>query len=180
MDNIRLVNFKDDRESFYHVLRLELLKVFNVADVQSLPENYGISKEWSLLRMIIDNQLDSYQLIYENNKFWSGSGGILRDFDGSRIYQAGFRAFADAKSLYAGIGCKSYSHEYNTKLQIERAKELGCESLVLSFNIENERLFEITYKYHLKKVFGKDIFVASQEPVMFNGVPQWLLTMSLK
>lgn len=180
MDNIRLLNFKDNVDSFYHILRLELLKVFNVTDVQSLPENYGIAKEWSLLRMIIDNKLDSYQMIYVNDEFWSGSGGIIRDYNNALVYQAGFRAFADAKSLYAGIGCKSYSHEYNTKLQIERAKELGCESLVLSFNTENERLFEITHKYHLKKVFGKDVFIASQEPAMFNGVPQWLLTMYLK
>ena len=181
MDNIRLLTLTDEnRDLFVKTLEIELIKAFGVNSVADLPENYSDRERWSLIRMIREKRIDSYQLIYVNDQFWSGSGGLVRQFNGPLVYQGGFRAFADAKSINVGIGCKSYSHEYNTKFQIERAKELGCVSLVLSFNDSNKRLFEVTQRYHLKKVFGKNAFIATDTPVLFNGVEQWLLTMSLK
>lgn len=181
MDNIRLLRLENsNKELFSNTLKEELFKIFNVSDIKDLPENYNNSTPWSLLKMIDENLLDSYQLIYIDNQFWVGSGGIVREFNNEKVYQAGFRAFSNTRSISTGIGSRSYSHEYNTKYQIERAKILGCSSVILSFNEHNKRLFEITDKFHLKKIFGKDIFTASQEPIIFNGVPQWLLTMSLK
>jgi hypothetical protein len=180
MDNLKIYRLgTDNRREFIQQLETELCFTFGV-NIKDLPENYGYKQTWSLLNMIIAGTIDSYQLIYVNDKFWSGSGGMLREFNLSRIYQAAFRAFANAKAINTGLGCKSYSHEFNTRYQIERAKLLNCDSVIISFNKDKERLFTATGRYHLSKVFGKDAFIPSEAPVRFNGVEQWLLTMSLK
>jgi hypothetical protein len=181
MDSIKLLNLENtNKDDFLSILTNELLAKFKCTDIDDLPENYGYAKEWSLLTLIRDNKIDSYQLIFVNGDFWAGSGGMIRTYDNKKIYQSGFRAFSNATNLNRAIGMKSYSHIYNTKQQIELATKHNCESIILSFNTYNERLFKITRDYHLPKVFGKDSFKGSDTAVEFYGVKQWLLTMSLK
>jgi len=175
MDKFFLLNLeKADNTIFLPILKEELNLKFN----NNIDDNYSDTHPWSLLNLIQQDKIDCYQLIYVNNILWSGSGGIIRSYDDEKIYQAGFRAFSNASG--PGLGSKSYSHEFNTKYQIERAKKTGCCKVVLSFNLYNEKLFRVTRDYHLPKVFGKDVWLASNEPIIFNGVEQWLLTMSLE
>lgn len=178
--NIRLANLENfSKKEFLQLLEKELINCFNTA-INNLPENYGLQKPWSLLNLIDSNLIDSYQLIYVNDRFWAGSGGIVRECLGESIYQGGFRGFATSKKISNGIGSYSLTHEYNTKQQIERAKYLNCTKFILSFNDHNEKLYKIHRDYHLPKIFGKNVFEDSIEQVKFNGVNQWLLTMSLK
>jgi hypothetical protein len=175
MDKIFLLNLeKTSKTTFLSILKDELNLKFN----NNIDDNYSDTKPWSLLNLIHDDKIDCYQLIYVNNIFWSGSGGMIRMYNDKQIYQAGLRAFSNAH--VKGLGIKSYSHEYSTKYQIERAKKAKCHEVVLSFNLHNERLFKITRDYHLPKIFGKEVWKAGNEPVIFNGVEQWLLTMSLE
>ena len=179
MDSIKLLNLENtNKDDFLSILTNELLAKFKCTDIDDLPENYGYAKEWSLLSLIRDNKIDSYQLIFVNGNFWVGSGGMIRTYDDKKIYQSGFRAFSNA--TVNGLGSKSHSHEYNTKYQIERAKKAQCHEVILSFNLYNEKLFRITRDYHLPKIFDKNAWQASNEPNKFNGVSQWLLTMSLQ
>jgi hypothetical protein len=181
MAEIKLLTLGDDnREFFYGVLKTELFNIFDVTSIEDLPENYGESEKWSLLNMITNDEIDSYQLIYVDGQFWSGSGGMIREVNNGRVYQGGCRAFSKTRSVNPGIGSKSYTHEYNTLYQLNRAKELQCDSFVLTFNIYNKKLFDITRKFHLAKVFGKDKFIASDDVVVFNGVEQWILAMLLR
>lgn len=165
-------------EFFMPIIEDELAKIFR-CDINNLPENYGRKTNWSLLNLIELNQLDMYQLIYVDDKFWVGSGGIIRNFQDESIYQGGFRGFSSTRSASSGMGSYSYVHKFNTTQQIERAKYYGCKKFILSFNTHNERLYKITRDYHLPKVFGKNAFVDSHDQIEFNGVNQWLLTMYL-
>jgi len=180
MNDVRLLTLsKENKDSFLSILEKELCDTFEV-DLEYLPENYGRKHDWSLINSILNDKLDSYQLIYVDDKIWAGSGGMIRDYHDCMIYQAGFRMFSKTRTVHTGLGSKSYIHQYNTKYQIERAKILGCSSVILSFNEYNKQLFDITTKYHLPKIFGKDAFTPTDEPVIFNGTKQWLLTMLLK
>jgi hypothetical protein len=177
MDKIFLLNLeKTSKLKFLSILKDELNFKFN----NNIDSNYSDTEAWSLLNLIQEDKIDCYQLIYVNNLLWVGSGGMIRMHNDKKIYQAGFRAFSNASMYNNAIGIKSYSHEYNTKYQISRAINAGCEDIVLSFNLHNEKLFRITRDYHLPKVFGEDVWKSSNEPIKFNGVEQWLLTMSLK
>lgn len=177
MDNISLLNLEDtDKIKFLSILTNELNLKFN----NNIDVNYSNELPWSLLNLIQEDKIDCYQLIYVNNCLWSGSGGMIRFFNNKKVYQAGFRGFSNATLYNKSIGIKSYTHEFNTKYQIDRAKKTGCQEIILSFNLHNEKLFKITRDYHLPKVFGKDVWKASNEPIIFNEVPQWLLTMSLE
>lgn len=181
MDSITLLNLENtNKDDFLSILTNALLAKFKCTDTDDLPENYGYAKDWSLLSLIRDNKIDSYQLIFVNGDFWAGSGGMIRTYDDKKIYQAGFRSVSNATNLNRSIGMKSYLHIYNTKQQIELARKHNCKSIILSFNTYNEGLFKITKDYHIPKVFGRDSFKESDTAVEFYGVKQWLLTMSLE
>lgn len=173
IETIRLT--KDNRFDFLNILEKELNEVFK----EEIPENYGRKYPWSLISLIENNLIDSYQLIYVDKKFWGGSGGRIINWDNKKVYQAGCRGFAKTRSIQIGLGASSLMHVYNTTHQIERAKINRCSSVILSFNDHNKKLFEITYKYHLPKIFGKNTFIALPEKTMLNGVEQWILIMSL-
>jgi hypothetical protein len=180
MDKITLINLENtDRQVFLEILKRELKSVLG----DDLPENYGDSVNWGLIKLVEDNMIDSYQLIYVDDIFWAGSGGMIRYVDGQMIYQAGFRGFSnsntDMRLFKSHIGCKSYVHKYNTKYQLERARMIGCHKMIMSFNEYNSRLFRITKDYHLPKVFRKEAFQVSEKMINFNGVPQWLITFEL-
>ena len=177
MDRIFLLNLeKIDKTKFLSILKDEIELTFK----GKVEENYTDKREWSLIPLIEKNKIDSYQLIYINDQFWSGSGGMIREWRDKKIYQAGFRGFSNMSSFKRGLGSQSYTHKYNTTYQVKRAKESGCDEIILSFNLHNEKLFRVTRDYHLPKVFGKDVWQDGIEPVEFNGVLQWLLMMSLK
>lgn len=180
MDKITLINLENtDYQVFLETLKRELKSVLG----DDLPENYGDKVDWGLIKLVEDNLIDSYQLIYVNDMFWAGSGGIIRYIDDQIIYQAGFRTFSnsnmDMRLFKSHIGCKSYGHKYNTKYQMERARMLGCHKMIISFNEHNTRLFKITRDYHLPKAFKDRPFKASEEMIVFNNVPQWLITFEL-
>ena len=165
----------ENKSEFIEKLKQALCEKFG----EVLPENYGTLHPWSLLSLLRDDAIDTYQLLYVNEKFWTATGGIAREFNGNKVYQAVFRGFSDADNRHKGLGVKSYTHLHNTKYQIERAKEVGCHSVIISFNDYNYRLFELTKKYMLPKALPEYTFTASSKPIMFNGVEQWLLTLAL-
>lgn len=176
MDKVEMITLtKENKSEFVEKLKLALTEKFG----NELPENYGTTHPWSLLNLINDDMLDTYQLLYVNDKFWTATGGIIREFEDNKVYQAVFRGFSYADHRHKGLGVKSYTHAYNTKFQIERARELNCHSVIISFNDYNYKLFELNQRYLLPKAFPNHTFVASTEPITFNGVKQWLLTMKL-
>jgi len=178
MDKIEMLTLDyENKEEFLTKLKIALCNKFSNMD--NLPENYGYSKPWSLLNLIENNSLDTYQLLYVNDKFWTATGGIVREFDGNKVYQAVFRGFSNADNRRKGLGVKSYTHMYNTRYQIERAKLLHCDSVIISFNDYNNQLFELTKKYMLPKALPEYKFTASDKPILFNGVAQQLLTLKL-
>lgn len=186
-DQVELLTLSNDNKpAFLKSLREELYRKFGTDNDESLPENYANSKPWSLLSMIENNLLDTYQLVYVEKVFWGASGGIVRPTpEDIKIYQAGFRTFTHALPIYKGLGMKPYVTALCIRHQIERARELDCDKIVLSFNSQNRRLFELVSKYHHQRSFlgvaelMRD-FVPRSEPMMFNGVLQWLLEMTLK
>ena len=176
MDKIEMITLtKENKSEFIDKLKRALYEKFG----EVLPENYGTVHPWSLLSLIKDDVIDTYQLIYVNDKFWTATGGMIREFLGNKVYQAVFRGFSVADNRHKGLGVKSYTHMYNTAYQIERAKELNCHSVIISFNDYNYKLFELNQRYLLPRAFPNHTFIASTTPVMFNGVEQWLLTMKL-
>jgi hypothetical protein len=179
MDKIDMLSLTEENKYFFlNQLKKELSSRFGTV-IEDLPELYGYEKPWSLLSLIESGSIDTYQLLYVNDKIWTGSGGMIRELNGEKVYQAGFRGFSCASNTNLGLGIKTFLHDNSTKFQIERAKMNGCKSVILSFNDYNEKLFKITQRYILPKSFPKDTFIPSTEPVMFNGVAQWLLIMKL-
>jgi hypothetical protein len=181
MDKINvLVLSADNKSKFTKKLIKGLTEYFNT-DIDNLPENYGYKHPWSLLSLLRDDKLDIYTLVYVNGKLWGGSGGIVRCVDNKKIYQGGFRWFSNAENLVKGLGCmKAYTHTHTMTEQFKRAREQKCNQYILSFNDYNQRLYEISRKYHLKKAFPDTVFVPSNGLVMFNGVLQQLLTVELQ
>ena len=176
MDKVVMTTLtKENKSEFSDMLKLALIDKFG----DNIPENYGTSRPWSLLSLVRDDALDTYQILYVNDKFWTATGGIVREFRGNKVYQAVFRGFSNADKRHKGLGIKSYTHIHNTKFQIERAKALGCYSVIISFNDYNYKLFDLTKKYMLPRALPEYTFTASTEPIMFNGVQQWLLTLEL-
>lgn len=175
----------ENKIEFIKNLTAVLFQKFEVSDVSDLPENYSNAKPWSLLRMLAEDALDIYQILFVNGQVWGACGGILRA-DGDRvIYQAGFRTISVShKFVRKGLGTTPYLNRYCISQQIQRAKDMGCSKVIISFNDHNRRLFDLVQKYHNKKKFKDNDkimsgFVATDKPVMFNGVPQWLLEMNL-
>lgn len=187
-DKIEVITLESlNKTYFLKKLRYELYSKFEVQQDEDLPENFSNSKEWSLLKMIEEHFLDTYQLVYVNDKFWGSSGGIVRHLaNNQKVYQAGFRTLSRShENGYRGLGTKPYISALCVKFQIERAKNLNCDKVILSFNEHNKRLFNLVSRYHHKRSFlGVDQlmkdFIPSSEPVLFNGVFQWLLEMNLK
>jgi hypothetical protein len=174
----------DYRNKQEYIKRLveELCTRFN-CPVEELPDNYGYKYEWSLLSLIKNELLDTYNILYYNNQFWSGSGGIIRIHNNKKYYQCLFRLFSNATNLNNGLGMSSHTFKYSLPLQVERAKILECDYAVITFNHKPghySKLKKIVRDYHLPKVFGKNAFVDNTFTEIFNGVEQWLLTMSLK
>jgi hypothetical protein len=176
MDDIFLLTLSNDNKD--HFLD-ELISALHECFGDDIPENYGDLHNWSLLNLIKNNKIDTYQLLYMNDKVWTGTGGMIREFNGERVYQAAFRGFSCANTSNKGLGVKTPTFVYCLNHQIQRATLNKCTSIVLSFNDYNKRLFEITKKYTLPKTFKPGIWQASDKPIMFNGVEQWLLTMKL-
>lgn len=176
MDNITLETLSlDNKKDFLINLKKALQECFGT----EVPENYSNVYPWSLQSLIENDNIDTYQLLYMNGKFWTGTGGMVREFDGEKVYQAAFRGFSCAKLSNKGLGIKTPTFVYCLNHQIERAKINNCVSVVLSFNDYNKRLFEVTKNYTLPKTFAIGVWEASDKPVPFNGVDQWLLTMRI-
>jgi len=176
MDNIHLLTLsKDNKNYFLDKLVPALHECFG--DI--IPENYSDIYDWSLLNLVKNEQIDTYQLLYLDDKIWTGTGGMIRELNNERVYQAAFRGFSCAKSINKGLGVKTPTFVYCLTHQIERAKLNKCSGIVLSFNDYNKRLFEITKNYTLPKTFKPGTWIASDKPIMFNGVEQWMLTMKL-
>jgi hypothetical protein len=177
MDKIEVKTLSEANKSdFINELVVNLTGYFD-ADVNNLPTNYGNKLPWSLISLIASGEIDTYQMLYVNDQFWGASGGMVREFNGKKIYQGGFRWFSNAEKITQGLGCmKAYSHTHKIGHQFDRAKLNGCSELILSFNDYNYRLFEISRRYHLRKAFPDRSFIPSATTIMFNGTPQWLLT----
>jgi hypothetical protein len=179
-DVVEVVNLsKENKDIFLERLTYCLLDYFK-CEYTDLPDNYGDKNPWSLINLIKNDDLDSYTMVFVNDFFWGGSGGILRDFNGEKIYQGGFRWFSNAENAARGLGSvKSYNHIHSIGHQLERAKINGCTKYIISFNDYRYRYMLISKNYHFKKVFPDIDFKPSSEMIMFNNVPQWLLTVDL-
>lgn len=176
MENVSLLTLtRENKESFIETLSEALILKFG----NTIPVNYGESVEWGLIKLIKDDVIDTYQLLFLNDKFWTGTGGIVRDYNGEKVYQAAFRGFSCAGMQNTGLGVKTPTFDYCLSHQIDRARVNQCSKIILSFNTHNKRLYNITKNYTLPKTFDMGIWQESDSPVIFNGVEQWLLTMNL-
>lgn len=175
MDNIKLVHYLDsDRETFIRIVESALRDVWG----ENLHENYSRDNHWGLLTLLDHGKLDSYTLLYVNDVLLGGSGGRIRNWQNNTVYQAGFRGFSRGL-LKNSLGATHYMYSHNLAYQISRAKENKCNSIVLSFNSYNERLYRVVKDYHLPKVYGKNAWKDYEKPLIFNGVEQWILQMFL-
>lgn len=176
MEKIKLVTLSsENKNEFLEELKAALYTKFG----DDIPENYGHAHDWSLMNLILSDEIDTYQLLFVDDKFWTGTGGIVRNFNDAKVYQAAFRGFSMAGKINTGLGVKTPTFVHCLGYQIERARINNCSSVVLSFNDHNKRLFEVTRKYTLPKSFPAGVWLASDKPVLFNGVDQWLITMKL-
>lgn len=180
MDKIDILSLTDENKYFFvDVLKKELCDRFGTS-VEELPELYGYSKDWSLLNLIENGSIDAYQLLYVNDKIWTGSGGMIREFQGEKVYQSGFRAFSVQEHRHTGLGVNAYMHENSSTLQIDRAKKTGCTKVIWSFDPHNYRLFKVNCKYLIPKAFPNYKFIIHDEPVEFNYSTQHLIILDLK
>ena len=160
-------------------LHKALLKSFSVSRLEDLPENYGNSKNWSLLNIL--DLLDSYTLLYVDDNFWSGSGGrILED----NSYQACVRMFTNFNNLSEGLTRPAHTMNYTLPYQIERAKLAGCPRVVLTFNEYRFELFKAMSRYIISEKRNKvssmvKEFKPLSEPEIINNVNQWVTELKL-
>jgi hypothetical protein len=179
MDKIDLLSLTDENKYFFvETLKKELCERF-VTSVEELPELYGYTKPWSLLNLVETGSIDSYHLLYVNDKIWTGSGGMIREFSGEQVYQSGFRAFSVQEHRHTGLGVNAYMHQHSSTLHITKAKEIGCTKVIWSFDSHNYRLFQVNHKYLIPKAFPKYKFTIHDEPVEFNNSPQHLIILDL-
>ena len=169
---------EENKYFFLDQLKNELCNRFETT-VEELPELYGYAKSWSLLSLVESNNIDTYQLLYVNDKIWTGSGGMIREFQGEKIYQSGFRAFSVQEHRHTGLGVNAYMHQYSSTYQITRAKQFGCTSVIWSFDPHNYRLFQVNWKYLIPKAFPNFKFTIHEELVEFNNSPQHLIILDL-
>ena len=169
MDNIDILTLTEENKYFFvDVLKKELCARFDTS-VEELPELYGYATPWSLLSLVESGNIDTYQLLYVNNKIWTGSGGMIREFQGEKVYQSGFRAFSVQEHRHTGLGVNAYMHQYSSTYQIARAKVTGCTSVIWSFDPHNYRLFQVNHKYLIPKAFPKFKFIVHDELIEFNN-----------
>ena len=181
MDSVNALTLSSENKIEFVDKLIQGLVEFFETDVDSLPDNYGYKHPWSLLSLIKDDKLDTYTLVYVNDRVWGGSGGMVRYIDNKKIYQGGLRWFSNAKNHTKGLGfIRGYTLLYTMPQQFDRAKDLQCDEYILSFNEYNKKFFEVGHKYHLKKAFPNLVFTPSNGMVMFNGVMQYTLTLDLK
>lgn len=177
---IEVIRYSNGRQQqFTELLIGSLTRVFG-CKVDELPENYNKECPWGLLRLLDTKQVADYYLILVDGQVWAGVGGMIRQFEGQQIYQAAFRGFSCARYINTGLGMKSLVHKYVTGTQIDQARSMGCESLIISFNEHNKRLFEITHKYIMPRALPQIEWAISDSSVIFNGVPQWLMAHKLQ
>lgn len=168
----------DNKTDFVKTLESELCIRFN-CNIDELPINYGYDKLCGLLHYIKENMLDTYYMLYLNNKFKSASGGIIRNFRDEKVYQGQWRFF-NTKDISRGLNMNSWSLYILIDKQLSRAKDSGCSKFILSYNMHNKRLHDIHINYQFSKIWGKDHgFYSSVTPVSFNGVDQFLLIKEL-
>lgn len=179
MDKIDMLTLTaENKEWFLEQLTKELCDKFETT-VNNLPELYGYTFTWSLLSLIQSDAIDTYQLLYINDKIWTGSGGMIREFNGDKVYQSALRAFSVQESRHTGLGVNAYMHQYSSTYQIERARMHGCTSVIWSFNDYNSRLFEVNRRYLIPKAFPNYKFTSTTEMVQFNNTPQYLIILNL-
>ena len=179
MDKIDMLTLtEENKEFFVEQLKKELCERFS-CKVEELPELYGYTQPWSLLSLIESGEIDTYQLLYVNDNIWTGSGGIVREYGGERIYQSGFRAFSVQQYRHTGLGVNAYMHQYSSTYQISRAKMHDCSSVIWSFDPHNYKLYKINCKYLIPKAFPNYKFTFCDDPVEFNYSPQHLIILDL-
>lgn len=173
---IKLEKFSEsDPQEFIQKLTDILLKKFNCG-INDLPQNYNNKWRWGLLYLLANRKLDDYYLLYHCDQIWAGAGGRVRYFNEEKIYQAAFRGFSFANEHYKSLGMKNLFHRYITAEQINRAKICQCKKVIISYNEENKKLFEISHKYIIPRSLPNYIWTASTEPTLFNNINQWLIT----
>lgn len=179
MKKYSILSLRDiDKVLFIQKLEKELTYKFQ-STIQNLPINYGYNDKQGLLYYINNDLLDSYFILYVDNKFKSASGGIIRQYNNEKVYQGQWRFF-NTPDIYSGLCKHSYSIDILTNLQIKRARELFCSKFIISYNLHNKRLHDIHYKYQFAKTLNDDHgFFSSGIPQMFNNVPQYLLIKNL-
>lgn len=172
---IEIKKFSESNSSeFINNLSEILAKKFN-CEVQDLPDNYNKKCQWGLLYLLENGSLDDYYLMFRQGRIWAGIGGIIRFYDNQKIYQAAFRGFSCASEQYKSLGMKTLVHKYITAEQIEIARKKSCDKVIMSFNEHNHRLFEITHRYIMPRACPEIKWEISEQPVIFNHVPQWLM-----
>jgi hypothetical protein len=180
MDKIDMLSLTEENKYFFSdTLKKELCERFETT-VEDLPELYGYAKPWSLLSLVDKGEIDTYQLLYVNDKIWTGSGGIIRYYGGEMLYQSGLRAFSVQQHRHTGLGVNAYMHQYSSTYQIERAKMHGCTSVVWSFDPHNYKLYKINRNYLIPKAFPNYKFTYCDEPVEFNNCLQHLIILNLE
>jgi hypothetical protein len=179
MDNLRIVTLSsNNKRDFLTELENALCAKFNT-DRENLPDNYGDKVKWGLLATIQNHEIDTYQLIYNKNKIWTGSGGIIRFINNDKVYQGLFRGFANIDlATRKGLIGSSPTFRYMVPHQIDRAKRNDCSKVIFSYNGYNHKLF-MAHKYLISKELPHLNFTSSPEPIMFNNVPQWILELIL-
>lgn len=168
-----------DKTAYISTLETELIKRWGE---DNIPENYGRTVGWGLLSLLEADAVDDYTLLWVDGQCWSGAGGIIRTHDDGLLYQALFRLFSNATGKWGALGMRAYTYQYTLPYQVERAKQCGCDEIVIGLNASSEyaQLYNVVKKCHLPKVFGKDFWTPVHEPVLFNGVYQWLFKAKLK
>jgi hypothetical protein len=180
MDKIDMLSLTDENKYFFvNELKKELCERFKTS-VEELPELYGYAKPWSLLNLVENGSIDSYHLLYVNDKIWTGSGGMIREFCGEKVYQSGFRAFSVQEHRHTGLGVNAYMHQHSSTLHITRAKMLECTKVLWSFDPHNYRLFQVNHRYLIPKAFPNYKFIIHEELTEFNYSPQHLIILDLR
>lgn len=179
MNESRLVTLSfANKKDFLIELEKALCNKFNTT-VENLPENYGGSVNWGLLSMIRNNEIDTYQLLYRNGAAYSGSGGVIRQYDNTKVYQGLFRGFSMAGMVTKHLQSSSITLTEMIPHQLSRAIGNDCKKLIFSYNDYNHRLY-LLHKYVIGKKFSNLNPSTFTEMKLFNGVNQWMIECSLE
>lgn len=166
---------QNNKAEFFTELEKQLCVKFKCT-IDTLPINYGYDKNCGLLHYIDKNDIANYSLLYIDGKFWAGCGGKLRTLNEQLVYQGCWRYFSNTRKVDAGLGSRNFVFKQIADNQLIHAKELGCSFYIISYNLDNYRMYKIHFNNQLPKVYGKNHgFYTLENPVAFNGVDQWLL-----